>query len=388
VEAHQGDCSTAINVVILGPPGAGKGTQAERLSRTRKVPKISTGDILREAVQEETGVGRAAKETMEAGNLVGDDIMIAIVQDRLGRADARCGFVLDGFPRTVVQATALDRMMSDRGPLVVLNMVVPEDVLVRRLATRRICRKCGANAAPDWKAKCGKCGGALITRVDDGIDIVRVQDVGLRTLDDPTVLQWPADEGRVLISRDIKTIPNFAHERVATGLVMPGVLVLAPGVSMAVGAGLGVVFTGFSSHWLFNSALPTWSVKKLGESFDSYLKRKERLISEGRLSDADEERVRFERDIAKRIGAPLLGAFSFASGAVMMTNVLNPKLVTGFPIDWILGGNPALESVWFFANGMVCFKTSYDFFMIALDGHEDVEKLVREVKGLLPQGAV
>jgi adenylate kinase len=163
----------ALNVVMLGPPGAGKGTQAERLSRTRKVPKISTGDILREAVQAATEVGRAAKETMEAGNLVGDDIMIAIVQDRLGRADARCGFVLDGFPRTVVQATALDRMMANRGPLVVLNMVVPEDVLVRRLATRRICRKCGANAAPEWTTACGKCGGALVTRVDDGIDIVR-----------------------------------------------------------------------------------------------------------------------------------------------------------------------------------------------------------------------
>jgi hypothetical protein len=157
------------------------------------------------------------------------------------------------------------------------------------------------------------------------------------------------------------------------------------GVSMAVGAGLGVLFTGVSSHWLFNSALPTWSVKKLGESFDAYLKRKERLISEGRLTEAEAERIRFERDIAKRIGAPLLGAFSFASGAVMMTNVLNPKLVTGFPIDWILGGNPALESVWFFANGMVCFKTSYDFFMIALDGQQEVENLVREVKGLLPQ---
>jgi adenylate kinase len=173
VEAPQGDCPVAINVVMLGPPGAGKGTQAERLSRTRKVPKISTGDILREAVQSGTEVGRAAKETMEAGNLVGDDIMIAIVQDRLGRADARCGFVLDGFPRTVVQATALDRMMANRGPLVVLNMVVPEDVLVRRLATRRICGKCGANAAPEWTTACGKCGGALITRVDDGIDIVR-----------------------------------------------------------------------------------------------------------------------------------------------------------------------------------------------------------------------
>jgi adenylate kinase len=169
----QGDCPGAINVVMLGPPGAGKGTQAERLSRTRKVPKTSTGDILREAVQAGTDVGRAAKQTMDAGNLVGDDIMIAIVQDRLNRADARRGFVLDGFPRTVVQATALDRMMADRGPLVVLNMVVPEDVLVRRLATRRICSKCGSNAAPEWTTACGRCGGALVTRVDDGIDIVR-----------------------------------------------------------------------------------------------------------------------------------------------------------------------------------------------------------------------
>jgi len=173
VGALKADCPGAINVVMLGPPGAGKGTQAERLSRTRKLPKISTGDILREAVQAGTSVGRAAKETMEAGNLIGDDIMIAIVQDRLDRPDAHCGFVLDGFPRTVVQATALDRMVADSGPLVVLDMAVPEDVLVRRLATRRICSKCGANAAPDWKTTCGKCGGALVTRVDDGIEIVR-----------------------------------------------------------------------------------------------------------------------------------------------------------------------------------------------------------------------
>ena len=170
---HQADCPGAINVVMLGPPGAGKGTQAERLSRTRKLPKISTGDILREAVTAGTEVGRAARQTMEAGNLVGDDIMIAIVQDRLDRPDARCGFVLDGFPRTVVQATALDRMVDGRGPLVVLDMVVPEDVLVRRLATRRICSKCGSNAAPDWTTACGKCGGRLVTRVDDGIEIVR-----------------------------------------------------------------------------------------------------------------------------------------------------------------------------------------------------------------------
>ncbi|MEO6656434.1 MAG: hypothetical protein ABIO36_10170, partial [Pyrinomonadaceae bacterium] len=156
------------------------------------------------------------------------------------------------------------------------------------------------------------------------------------------------------------------------------------GVSMAIGAGLGVVFTGISSHWLFNSAIPTWSVKKLAENFDGYLKRREELIEKGHLNEADTERVQFERDIATRIGAPLLGAFSFASGAVMMTNILNPKNITGFPIGSIIGGNPLLEGVWFFGNGMVCFKTSYDFFMIALDGQEDVEKIVREIRGLLP----
>ncbi|MBK8303078.1 MAG: hypothetical protein IPK98_06655 [Chloracidobacterium sp.] len=156
------------------------------------------------------------------------------------------------------------------------------------------------------------------------------------------------------------------------------------GASMAVGAGLGIIFTGISSHWLLNSAIPTYSVKKLAESFNGYLKRREDMIAKGQLSDADAERVNFERDIATRIGAPLLGAFSFASGAVMMTNILNPAAVTGFPIGSIIGGNPLLEGVWFFGNGMVCFKTSYDFFMIALDGQEDVEKMVKEMKGLLP----
>jgi hypothetical protein len=159
------------------------------------------------------------------------------------------------------------------------------------------------------------------------------------------------------------------------------------GVSMAVGAGLGIVFTGISSHWLFNSALPTWSVKKIGESFNDYLNRKDRLIEEGRLTEAEAERARFERDIAKRIGAPLLGAFSFASGAVMMTNIFDPKTITGFPIGWLIGGNPVLEGVWFFGNGLVCFKTSYDFFMIALDGQTDVQNMVREIKGMLPQPA-
>src|SRR5262245_42817883 len=109
---------------MLGPPGAGKGTQAERLARRYSLPRISTGDILREAVQAGTPLGCIAKATMEAGNLVGDDVMIGIAEERLAREDARRGFVLDGFPRTVVQASALDRMIEGRGPLIVLDIVV------------------------------------------------------------------------------------------------------------------------------------------------------------------------------------------------------------------------------------------------------------------------
>ena len=163
----------ALNVVMLGPPGAGKGTQAERFARTHQLPKISTGDILREAVQAGTALGRAAKTTMDAGELVGDEVMIGIVRERLERPDTRAGFVLDGFPRTVPQATALDTIMDGRGPLVVVDIVVPEEVLLRRLAARRICGSCGVNALIEWTTTCGACGGTLVTRTDDGIEIVR-----------------------------------------------------------------------------------------------------------------------------------------------------------------------------------------------------------------------
>jgi ElaB/YqjD/DUF883 family membrane-anchored ribosome-binding protein len=161
----------------------------------------------------------------------------------------------------------------------------------------------------------------------------------------------------------------------------------ATGVSVVVGAGLGVVFTGLSSHWLFNSALPTWSVKKLAGLFNDHLREQERLMREGNLATADADRLKLERDISKYVGAPLLGAFSFASGAVMMTNIINPKTITGAPIDWLIGGNPLLEGVWFFGNGMVCFKTSYDLFMISLEDDADVQRVVKEIKGLLPQAS-
>src|SRR5215470_10769623 len=116
---------------MLGPPGAGKGTQAERFARTRGIPKISTGDILREAVSAGTEIGQRAKEIMDRGELVGDDVMIGIVTERLERNDARAGFVLDGFPRTVGQAEALDAFMNGKDPLIVIDVVVPEAELVR-----------------------------------------------------------------------------------------------------------------------------------------------------------------------------------------------------------------------------------------------------------------
>jgi adenylate kinase len=161
----------ALNLLMLGPPGAGKGTQAERLARGRGIPRISTGDILREAVQEGTEIGRRAKAIMDRGELVGDDVMIGIVRERLDRQDARPGFVLDGFPRTVAQASALDSIMVGRDPLIVLDIVVPEVELVRRMGTRLICDDCGTDAAGKVD-KCASCGGRLVQRADDNQAVV------------------------------------------------------------------------------------------------------------------------------------------------------------------------------------------------------------------------
>jgi adenylate kinase len=164
----------ALNLLMLGPPGAGKGTQAERFARTRGIPKISTGDILREAVTAGTDVGKRAKAVMDRGELVGDDVMIRIVRQRLEKDDAIGGFVLDGFPRTVAQASALDRIMDGRDPLIVVDIVVPEAELVRRLGTRLICDTCGANATvgATEASKCIKCGGRLVQRADDNQQVV------------------------------------------------------------------------------------------------------------------------------------------------------------------------------------------------------------------------
>ena len=170
----------ALNVIMMGPPGAGKGTQAGRLARERGLVKISTGDILREGIKAQLPVALKAKELMHRGELVDDATMLAIVRERLMRPDAQAGFVLDGFPRTVAQAEALDRIVAERntGPLVVVDLRVPERELVRRLAQRLICAKCGANAEPAQDGApaataCAKCGGRLVQRVDDNDQVVR-----------------------------------------------------------------------------------------------------------------------------------------------------------------------------------------------------------------------
>jgi len=163
----------ALNLLMLGPPGAGKGTQAERFARSRGIPRISTGDILREAVHAGTEIGRRAKAIMDRGELISDDVMIGIVRERLERDDAQSGFVLDGFPRTVAQASALDGIMDGRDPLLVIDIVVPETELVRRLGTRLICAKCGTNAPiAGGAATCATCGGKLVQRADDDQAVV------------------------------------------------------------------------------------------------------------------------------------------------------------------------------------------------------------------------
>ena len=166
---------TAINLVVLGPPGAGKGTQGVEFARRYAIPQISTGDILRDAVRSGTELGRRAKATMDAGGLVDDELMIAIVRERLSRQDVATGFVLDGFPRTVAQARALDEIMTGRPPLTVIDIAVPDDALVARLARRRVCGQCGQATSVDLSpgSRCGRCGGELLLRSDDTEAVVR-----------------------------------------------------------------------------------------------------------------------------------------------------------------------------------------------------------------------
>ena len=169
-----------MRVVLLGPPGAGKGTQARQLAARWGVPQIATGDMLRDAVAQGTALGREAKRYMEAGDLVPDAVIVGLIAERLARPDAVKGFVLDGFPRTVAQAEALDRLLVEHGLRLdrVVLFEVPEAELVTRLSGRRVCRDCGRNyhvqfSPPRVADRCDACGGALQQRADDAEPKVR-----------------------------------------------------------------------------------------------------------------------------------------------------------------------------------------------------------------------
>jgi adenylate kinase len=169
-----------MRLVLVGPPGAGKGTQAEFIAEHFAIPKISTGDIFRSNVSGGTELGRLAKKYMDAGDLVPDEVTNAMVRDRLAQDDAVEGFLLDGFPRNVLQARELDAIMSslDRPLSVVLDLEVDHDEVVRRLSGRRTCKQCGhvwhvEYDPPTSPDVCDKCGGALYHRDDDYPDTVR-----------------------------------------------------------------------------------------------------------------------------------------------------------------------------------------------------------------------
>lgn len=141
---------------------------------------------------------------------------------------------------------------------------------------------------------------------------------------------------------------------------------------------------GGAGNWFFHSAIAPYGLRKLSEKYETYLKRQEELIRDGKLPEAEHARVKFQRDAAKYVGAPLLGAFSVAAGAGLVAEALTGGAVTGLPINIILGGNPLLSSIWLFGNGLVCFHNGYKFFMMALGDQEDVARVVRDIKGLLP----
>ncbi len=162
-----------MRIILFGPPGVGKGTQAKILSNELKIVHIASGDILREAIARGTELGRKAKSFMDRGDLVPDDVVIGIIQDRLKESDAKNGFILDGFPRTLPQAQALDRVFEKAGLKIdrVVSMEVDKNLLMGRLTSRRVCRNCGSifNLLVDELAdsKCPKCGGELYQRDDD-----------------------------------------------------------------------------------------------------------------------------------------------------------------------------------------------------------------------------
>ena len=190
-----------MHILLMGPPGAGKGTQAAKLVEKFGIPHISTGDMFRAAVKEGTPLGKQAKECMDGGQLVPDSITIGIVKERLAKADCCQGFILDGFPRTIDQADALDRTLVELGIKLdrVINITVPDGELVRRMTGRRVCKSCGATwhvtfHPPQNSDVCDKCGGMIHQRDDDKEETV-VKRLTVYSAQTKPLIEYYQDKG-------------------------------------------------------------------------------------------------------------------------------------------------------------------------------------------------
>jgi adenylate kinase len=214
---------TQFNLILLGPPGAGKGTQASRIVAEYGIPHVSTGDILRSAVKNQTEMGLEAKRFMDAGELVPDSVVIGIVKDRLQEPDTAKGFLMDGFPRTIPQAEALDEVLEalDRRVTKTLVILVDEEDLVRRLTGRRICRVCQAPFhvlfnRPKNEGVCDKCGGELYQRDDDTEATVRNRLEVYRAQTEPLIAYY--DEAGVVVRVDGAQAPDSVYDDIRAAL--------------------------------------------------------------------------------------------------------------------------------------------------------------------------
>jgi adenylate kinase len=171
-------CKTVV--ILLGPPGAGKGTQAVRLSERYNIPQISTGDLFRENIKNGTPLGKKAQEYIDRGELASDELVLEMLFDRLEREDCRCGYLLDGFPRTLGQAEALDNYLDKETPVVVIDLEVPDSEIVDRITGRIVCKNCGTPyhkkaQKPQKEGICDRCGEELIQRKDDTKEVVETR---------------------------------------------------------------------------------------------------------------------------------------------------------------------------------------------------------------------